>query len=195
MQNGKFSAPYTQGFTYLGILIAIAIIGVSLSATGVVWHTSVQRDRESDLLYIGGQYRDAIGNFYKKNQKYPTALSDLVRDPSEASVIHHIRKLYKDPITGSDEWGLIKDKAGGIIGVYSQSEQKPMKQAQFSKTDQLFTSKEKYSDWQFIFTPKILKNNRIRASANAVAAAQAKANTNQQSNLSTPQTNSGIKRP
>lgn len=186
MQSGNFMPTQAAGFTYIGILIAVAIIGVSLSATGVVWRTSIQRDRESDLLSIGDQYRDAIGDFYAKNKQFPKELSDLLRDPNEATVIHYIRKIYKDPITATDEWGLVKDKSGGIVGVYSKSEQKPIKQAQFSKEDQLFTGKEKYSDWQFVFTPKVNTNRSIKAAANAVAAAQAKANINTNSTTSLP---------
>ena len=52
-----------KGFTYLTILFVVAIMGAGLALTGQVWHTAAMRDKESELLYVGNQYRKAIERY------------------------------------------------------------------------------------------------------------------------------------
>ncbi len=144
-----------HGFTYLAVLIALAIIGATLASTGMVWHTAVQREKERELLFVGNQIRQAIGRYYLAEpvKQYPQTLDDLLRDPRQPGVVRHLRKLYPDPITGTTEWGLLKGRDGRITGVYSLSLAQPIKQANFRGADQMFAEKEKYSDWQFVYRP------------------------------------------
>jgi type II secretory pathway pseudopilin PulG len=150
-----------RGFTYIGLLIMLVIIGVTLASAGVVWHTAVQRDKERELLFAGDQFRQAIGRYYIATdgpaKQYPLTLDDLLRDPRQPSTVRHLRKLYVDPITGSAEWGLLKGRDDRIVGVFSLSEQRPLKQGNFRGADQIFAEKEKYSDWQFIYQPKLTR--------------------------------------
>ncbi|MBI3562994.1 MAG: type II secretion system protein [Gammaproteobacteria bacterium] len=155
MPNGE---PMPRGFTYIGVLLAIALLGATLAATGTVWHTAQQRAREADLLFIGEQYRQAIGRYYLATEgglkQYPQTLADLIRDPRQPSVVRHLRKLYRDPITGSNDWGLIKDSNDHIMGVYCPSKLRPIKQANFGLQYQSFEGQEHYADWQFIYKPR-----------------------------------------
>ena len=41
-----------RGFTYIGLLIFIALLGIGLAMTGQIWHTSVQREKEAELLFV-----------------------------------------------------------------------------------------------------------------------------------------------
>ena len=52
-----------RGFTYVGLLLAVALAGVALAAAGTLWSTVAQRDRELELLFVGDQYRRAIGSY------------------------------------------------------------------------------------------------------------------------------------
>jgi len=151
MPTGKRTA---RGFTYIGILIAVTIIGVALATTGLVWHTKQQRARERELLYIGDQFRLAIGKYVNASsgtRQYPGSLDDLLRDPRQPGVVRYIRKIYFDPITRSQDWGLIKDANDHIMGVFSKSEKHPIKQRNFSQVDKDFADKTSYSDWKFIY--------------------------------------------
>ncbi len=144
------------GFTYIAIMIAVAIIGATLASAGVVWHTVQQRDRERELLFIGDQFRQAIGDYYNSGpgiKQYPARLQDLVRDPRQPGVVRHLRKIYYDPITGTTNWGLIKTTGDRIIGVYSLSDATPIKQANFEWQDREFEGKSKYSEWAFVYKP------------------------------------------
>ena len=162
---GRTPAPADRrqaGFTYIGLLIVVAIIGIFLSTTATVWHVAAQREKEQQLLFVGAQLRAAIGHFYNAKvgqiHQYPQSLADLLRDPRAPGVERYLRKLYADPISGTTEWGLVKDTDDRIMGVYSLSDAHPIKLAGFSVDDKDFEGKEKYSQWVFIYQPKRVRN-------------------------------------
>jgi len=142
------------GFTYLTVLFLVAVMGIGLALVGTMWETSAKREREAELLQAGGEYRKAIERYYLSGpRQYPRALSDLVQDPRQPGVVRHLRKLYWDPVSGKSEWGLVRAPDGGIAGVYSLSEEAPLKSGGFALRDASFEGKTKYSDWQFIYSP------------------------------------------
>ena len=67
--------------------------------------------------------------------------------------VRHLRKLYRDPITGEEEWGLVEAPGGGVMGVYSRSEDAPVKSGNFSPKNQEFNDQPRYSDWKFVHSP------------------------------------------
>jgi type II secretory pathway pseudopilin PulG len=143
-----------KGFTYLTVLFIVAILTGGLALVSEVWHTASMREREAELLYIGNQYRKAIERYYLGGPKqYPRSLSDLLKDPRKPTTERYLRQLYPDPVTGNNEWGLVKGPDGGIQGVYSLSEKKPLKSENFRRRDAEFKGATKYSDWKFLVTP------------------------------------------
>jgi type II secretory pathway pseudopilin PulG len=140
-----------HGYTYLTLLFAVAFMGAGLATASSLWHTAQMREKERELLYVGDQYRKAIQAYYMQGKQYPRELTQLLRDQRVQGMRRYLRKLYRDPITGKSEWGLVKAPDGGIIGVYSLSEEAPFKQAEFSKEYAGFTGKTKYSDWKFAY--------------------------------------------
>mgnify|MGYP004707190439 CR=1 FL=1 len=54
-----------RGFTYLAVLLIVALMGIALAATGELWHTVATRQKEAQLLYVGDRYRRAIGRYYQ----------------------------------------------------------------------------------------------------------------------------------
>ena len=143
------------GFSYIGLLIAVAIMSALLAQVAVFWHQAVQREKERELLAIGDEFRTAITRYYEDSsgpQKiYPTQFDDLLEDKRVPNVRRYLRKLYHDPITGSTEWGIIKGPGGSIAGVYSLSDQAPLKIANFGTGDEGFAKKKHYSEWQFVY--------------------------------------------
>lgn len=142
------------GFTYLGLLLVIVVMGAVLGGTADVWHTTVQREKERELLFVGKQFRAAIGLYYVNHRMYPHNLEDLVKDPSYPSTKRYLRKIYRDPITGTSDWAVVRTGGGGIIGVHSLSEKKPIKVAGFGTTGNGFDAAVKYSDWVFAWRPQ-----------------------------------------
>jgi len=55
------------GFTYIGLLIVVAIMGVTLAAIGTFWHIAQQRAKEQQLLFIGNQFSRAISFYYQNS--------------------------------------------------------------------------------------------------------------------------------
>jgi type II secretory pathway pseudopilin PulG len=144
------------GFTYLTVLFIVAILMGGLALIGEVWETSAKREREAELLFIGNEYRKAIARYYESTpggvKRYPRELEDLIKDPRQPGTQRHLRKLYPDPF-GSKEWGIVKAPDGGIAGVYSLSEDKPLKVAGFKLRDAGFEQASRYADWKFAYAP------------------------------------------
>lgn len=144
------------GFTYIGLLVLVAGMGLALSVVGEIWSTMQKRDREAELLFVGDQFRHAIEQYYRSRPagiaQLPRSLEDLVRDPRYPGARRYLRKIYADPMTGRTQWGLVRT-GNAISGVYSLSEDAPLKRAAFGFRDQAFEGSSKYSDW--IFAPRI----------------------------------------
>ncbi len=147
----------SRGITYLWTLIAVALIGVGLAALGQVWHTTVQREKERELLFAGEQIQRAIGMYYESTPaagpRYPRKLEDLLRDERYPNIRRYLRKVYADPMTGKKQWGIIEQPGIGILGVYSLSELKPINKVNFPERFRQFESAVKYSDWKFVYIP------------------------------------------
>lgn len=153
----KALTPIAQGgFTYLGVMIIVAIMGLGLAALGTIYSQTAQRDKEAELLFVGGQFRDAIRSYYRSGPGgvYPKKLEDLLEDKRFPMPVRHLRRIYRDPITGSTDWGLVEtpDKAG-IMGVFSRSADKPIKQGNFAAGEAAFDDADNYTKWTFVYTP------------------------------------------
>jgi type II secretory pathway pseudopilin PulG len=146
-----------QGFTYLGLLIFIAILGLASTATVSVGLVVQRHSAEQELLFIGSQFRDAFRSYYTSTplgqKPYPATLNDLANDMRFPEPKRHIRKIYVDPITGNADWELVAHPGGGIMGVNSKSEDAPIKIGNFADVDKALEGKGKYSQWVFFYSP------------------------------------------
>lgn len=162
------------GFTYIGALVMVMIVGIMATRAAVVWSTAAKREREEELLSRGTQVRDALRKWYKVKVAdgklvssttpatgapaapaavtSPTDLKALLRDPNSVSKERYLRPYcLVDPITGKD-WDVIRLE-GRIVGVRSTSTQDPVKQGNFpfDLHPQDFENKQKYSQWEFVY--------------------------------------------
>ena len=140
-----------EGFTYLTVLFMVAILAGGLALVGEVWQTSSVREKEAELLFVGHQYRKAIERYYLAGpqRQYPRELEHLLKDPRLPGTQRHIRRLYADPVTG-EPFALVKAPDGGILGVYSPSEDKPLKTGGFKVRDAALEGKAMYAEWKFV---------------------------------------------
>jgi len=167
MKNGeaernipRFLLRRSDGFTYVGVLLLVAIMGFGLAAFGELHSHAAQRQKEEELLFIGAQFRDAIASYYNKSpgtKAYPKKLEDLLEDKRFPMAQHHLRRIYRDPMTESVDWGVVEtpDKAG-IMGVHSRSEDAPIKTGNFNAAEASFEDAENYTKWTFIYSPQEL---------------------------------------
>jgi type II secretory pathway pseudopilin PulG len=164
-----------HGFTYIGLLVAVVLIGIGLAAAGQVWNTTAKRERERELLFVGTQFRQAIGSYFEASpgvKQYPRKLEELLQDQRFPVVKRHLRKIYLDPITGSRDWGLVT-VGDQIVGVYSRSEDKPLKIENFAPEDSAFAGTAAYSDWRFVYAPATAAAAEPAAAANSAQASPA----------------------
>jgi type II secretory pathway pseudopilin PulG len=115
---GKSSA---RGFTYLGLLLAVAVIGIGLAVVSEVWATTAHRQRMAELEWVGNQYVQAIGSYYESSpggtKRFPVSIDDLLEDKRVPFVKRHLRQAYANPMTGKQDWGWIAAPGGGIRGL------------------------------------------------------------------------------
>jgi len=152
-----------KGFTYLGVLLALGLAGMALATAGTVWSVERQRERESELLWSGAQIRQAIMRYYQAAplglHQYPRGLEDLLDDSRSGVAVHHLRRIYVDPVTGAADWVMIRLADGALIGVSSRSSVRPLKQARFTPDNIAFEEADSYSDWRFVYLPQLTDSN------------------------------------
>lgn len=148
------------GYTYVAAIVTVVILGIMSAQAAQVWKTTMQREKETELIFRGTQIKNAMRAWYGMKDKSTaiaagrpnlSRLEDLVQDPSSAGKKRYLRKLYKDPITGKDFERVIDPATKRVVGVASASEETPIKQGNFPLDLEPgdFEGKKKYSEWQF----------------------------------------------
>ncbi|GAB4556659.1 MAG: hypothetical protein Tsb007_15260 [Rhizobacter sp.] len=151
----RLSARPECGFTYLGVLFIISVLGLTAAMASVVWSTVQRRENEKQLEFAGRQFQAAIERYGQRAQggpaRFPRELEDLLRDPRAINVQRFLRQVYVDPMTGERQWGLIRLPDGSIVGVHSLSSRTPLRSS-LSAVAGARTGEvaETYRDWRFI---------------------------------------------
>lgn len=159
--------PAQTGFSYLFVLMLIALIGMGLAAAGTLWRTDAQRAREADLLFIGEQYRQAIHSYYALDPaqpRLPQTIDDLLEDNRRPNIVRHLRRAYRDPLTGGELEIIRAPDTQGILGVYSQSAAKPFKKTGFPPEQERFSNADSYSEWRFEFAAPVVQPVQVKGS-------------------------------
>ncbi len=90
------------GYTLVALFVAMTVMTILIAAVLPLASQQTQREREEELIFRGRQYAEGIRRFRVKFGRYPTSLKEMVEVEPRT-----LRKLWKDPITNSDDWGLI----------------------------------------------------------------------------------------
>ncbi|WP_288380948.1 type II secretion system protein [uncultured Massilia sp.] len=144
-----------DGFTYLGLIVFVFIIGLVGAATLKVEALLRRAQLERELLETGAQFSAALNSYAaatpRGQPRAPMALDDLLRDKRFPNPRRHLRKVFIDPVTGKPEWGLVRaGEAGPILGVHSLSQATPLKQANFDPRFSGFENREHLAEWKFM---------------------------------------------
>jgi len=140
----------------LALLIMLILVGVAALAAAEVWSTTLKREREVQLMFVGNQYRRAVESYWKVSpgrRAYPPSIDVLLTDNRFPNPVHHLRRVYRDPMTETGEFEPII-QGNAFIGVHSTSEDTPIKKAGFAPIYSQFENADTYSQWQFVFLPK-----------------------------------------
>jgi general secretion pathway protein G len=132
MSAGTRSAlPARQGFTLIEMIVTLTVLAILAAVAMPIAKTAIQRDKELELRRALREIREAL-DAYKKladekkieveedSEGYPPDLETLVKgvevqesqeggeEGGKASkkTIRFLRRIPKDPMTGTVEWGL-----------------------------------------------------------------------------------------
>lgn len=113
------------GYTFVAVLVLLAVCMLGLSVAGPLWSDAVKREREQELKRIGSLYATALQTYRDASpgslKQYPQRLDALLLDNRYVGIRRHIRKLYADPTNPNEPWGLVLDEQQRIRGLYSTS--------------------------------------------------------------------------
>lgn len=150
------------GFTYLGLIIFVAIVGLVGAATLKVGSLLQRAAAEEELLEIGAAFSAALDSYAAATPRgatpYPPSIKELLKDPRFPGVRRHLRKVFVDPLTGKAEWGIeyLGDGDVGIVAFHSLSNAQPLKIANFDSRFRGLDGKEKISQWRFTASERSL---------------------------------------
>jgi hypothetical protein len=99
-----------RGFALLVIFLMAAAVSIALYIEMPRVAFESQRNREELLVQRGEQYKRGIELYYRKMKTYPQKMEDL----ENTNNFRFLRKRYKDPLTGKDEWRIIHMGPAGL---------------------------------------------------------------------------------
>ena len=123
------------GFTFVELMVVIAIIVILISMAIPIYSRSIARAKESVLKNNLFTLRTVIDNYTYDKQKAPQSLQELVSDG-------YLREIPMDPVTGSNQtWKTIMEDATqsvnqsepGIFDVRSGSDKLGLDGTQYSE--------------------------------------------------------------
>src|SRR5260370_5131470 len=93
-----------QGYVLLAVMLLVTLLLIALAIEAPRLAQQVKREREEELIHRGQEYSRAIKKFYiASGGRYPTSLEQLENTNNK----RFLRKRYKDPVTGKDDWRII----------------------------------------------------------------------------------------
>ena len=99
-----------SGFALLLVFLMAAILAIALYTEIPRIAFQTQRQKEQMLMERGEQFKLGIRRFMQANSRLPANLDELEKLNNR----HFLRRRYKDPMTGKDEWRLIHS-TGGVL--------------------------------------------------------------------------------
>lgn len=147
----------SRGVVLMGLVVLLALGGLAAVQFAESAVTARQRERETQLLWVGQQFRAALESYYRATpgpvKHLPVSLDELVRDTRFPNPVRHLRRIYADPIQPELPWGIVK-RGNQVIGVYSQAEGEPLRRTSFAAGLESFEGATQYSAWRFMFVPR-----------------------------------------
>jgi hypothetical protein len=142
-----------RGIAMILVVFLAFVVAVLLAALARLWEAQSLRDRERDLLWAGRQFQAALADYAAVTPAElpaaPLQLEELLLDERVDPPLRHLRRIPVDPLTGSTEWGLVKDAGGRIAGVHSTSAAKPLEPDGLWPEVRAFAAAKSYREWVF----------------------------------------------
>lgn len=102
--KAKASQAGEKGYVLISVMLLVTLMIIAMSIEIPRIAQQVKRAREEELVNRGKAYATAIKRFYHKNGVLPNSIQQL----ENTNRLRFLRKKYKDPITGEEEWHLVR---------------------------------------------------------------------------------------
>lgn len=137
----------------MAALVAVAVAAAGSLAALRYDASQQQREKEAWLLFVGNEYRLALERYAAAGAggpaQGPRELDNLLIDRRSSTPLHHLRRLYRDPMTGRADWVLLRDANGRITGLHSASARAPFRRSGFTAQQKGFDKATSYRGWVF----------------------------------------------
>jgi type II secretory pathway pseudopilin PulG len=95
-----------SGYVLLAVMLAFTLLLIALSAGVLRLGQQIKREKEEELIHRGKDYATAVKRYVHKNGgRFPLSIEQL----EDTNHVRFLRKRYKDPMTGEDDWRLVQD--------------------------------------------------------------------------------------
>jgi general secretion pathway protein G len=147
-----------QGLTLVELIFTVAIISILSLAALPLARVSIKRDKELDLRRALREVREAIDRYKDASDRgfievkfgsdgYPPDLETLVKGVTQLNAVdkklRFLRRIPKDPMTGTTEWGLRSSQDSPDSTSYGGQNVYDI----YSKSTATALDGSKYSDW------------------------------------------------
>src|SRR5215472_4342277 len=92
-----------RGYILLSIMLMMTLMVIALAVEAPRIAQQIKREKEEELIHRGNEYKNAIKKYFRKFGRYPMNVEQL----ENTNNMRFLRKRYKDPFTGKDEWRLL----------------------------------------------------------------------------------------
>jgi type II secretory pathway pseudopilin PulG len=103
MRTGLHKSPDEKGYILLSLMLMMTLMMIALTIEAPRIAQQIKREKEEELIHRGNEYRSAIKKYFRKFGRYPVTLDQL----ENTNNMRFLRKRYKDPFTGKDDWRLL----------------------------------------------------------------------------------------
>ncbi|HEY6349007.1 MAG TPA: hypothetical protein VI636_06315 [Candidatus Angelobacter sp.] len=103
MTTRRYKMRSQAGYILLSIMLLITLMLLTLSIELPRISQQIKREKEEELIHRGNEYKSAIRKFFRKFGRYPLSIDQL----ENTNNMRFLRKRYKDPFTGKDDWRLL----------------------------------------------------------------------------------------
>ncbi|HYP26842.1 MAG TPA: hypothetical protein VE262_09000 [Blastocatellia bacterium] len=109
--GGRGRADGEEGWALLGLILALAILGITLSSTVVPnVQFQVQRDKEAEMIYRGHVMAEAIARYYNLGNRSDRVVVQL-RSPMPYGYLTDLKKLRDGVTIGVNEIKFVRPSA------------------------------------------------------------------------------------
>jgi type II secretory pathway pseudopilin PulG len=91
------------GYFLLSVMLLITVMLIFLAVELPRLSQQIQRAREEELVHRGMEYAKAVKKYRRKMGAFPNSIDQLM----DTNHIRFLRKRYKDPMTGEDDWKIV----------------------------------------------------------------------------------------